>query len=140
MKQLILPFLFLILFTSSCATQKMLDQYSGTSIVFGDGGGFTGLVNEYKLTTDGRIILLKNMTGDTVTVATLNKKATANIYSKLKESGIDTLSFNHPGNKYYFIGKEKNNKTAKIVWGNRDYAVPQPVEDLYTLLISNINN
>jgi len=80
----------------------MLDQYSGTSIVFGDGGGFTGLVNEYKLTTDGRIILLKNMTGDTVTVATLNKKATANIYSKLQESGIDTLSFDHPGNKYYF--------------------------------------
>lgn len=140
MKNILLSFFILIMITSSCASQKILTQYTGTTIVFGDGGGFTGQINEYTLSTDGKITVVKSLEGDTVILSTISKKAAGEIFTKLSVSGLDTLDFKRPGNKYYFIREMSEGIKHEVVWGDPEYAVPQQVENLYTLLLSKINN
>jgi len=140
MKNLIFIFIFLIVITSSCATQKVLNQYEGTEIVFGDGGGFTGQTNEYTLNTDGTITLVKSIQGDTVVLKTVSKKTAGKVYTMFSESGMDTLDFKHPGNKYYFIKEQKNGIKNEVIWGDPAYTVPSKIENLYTYLITLISN
>ncbi|NOX86186.1 MAG: hypothetical protein GXO86_09520 [Chlorobi bacterium] len=140
MKNLFFVFVLFVVITSSCASQKVLNQYAGTQIVFGNGGGFTGQVNEYTLSTDGTITLVKSLEGDTVVISTVSRKTAGKIFSLLSDSGLDTLDFKHPGNRYYFIKERENGIKNEVIWGNPDYTVPAQIENLYTLLITNINN
>jgi len=140
MKNLVFVFILFIIITSSCASHRILSQYESTEIVFGDGGGFTGQVNEYTLSTDGTITFAKSIEGDTVVLTTVGKKTAGKIYKMFSESGIDTLDFKHPGNKYYFIKERKDGIKHEVIWGDPNYAVPSQIENLYTFLITHINN
>ena len=140
MRNLIIIFILILVITTSCASQKALTQYAGTEIVFGNGGGFTGQVNEYSLSTDGKITLVKSLEGDTVMINTVSKKTAGKIFNLFSQSGIDTLDFKHPGNKYYFIKERKDGIKHEVIWGDPAYQVPSSIENLYTLLLTNINN
>ncbi len=129
-----------LLFFSSCSSQKVLNRYADTQIVFGNGGGFTRQSSEYILNTDGEILFVKGIEKDTVVLSPLSKKTTVNIFKKFSESGIDTLTFNHPGDRYYFIKEVKTEVLHQVIWGDPSYTTPAEVDDLYKLLMSTINN
>ena len=132
--------LVVILFFSSCSSQKVLNQYAGTEIIFGNGGGFTRQSNEYTLNTDGKLIFVKGIEKDTVLLPSLSKKVTADIYKRLSALGLDSLDFNHPGDRYYFIHEVKNEIGHKVVWGDPSYTVPAEIDEFYKFLMTTINN
>ncbi len=140
MKNLFFVCILVVVITASCTSQKVLTQYAGTEIVFGNGGGFTGQVNEYTLSTDGSITLVKSLEGDTVVINTVSKKTAGKIFTLFSESGLDTLDFKYPGNRYYFIKERKDGIKHEVIWGDPNHPVPSQIENLYTLLITNINN
>lgn len=40
---------------SGCSTQEKLSEYEGITIIFGNGGGFTGIEETYFLSNDGEL-------------------------------------------------------------------------------------
>ena len=65
---------------------------------------------------------------------------TADIYKKLADLKLDTLNFNHPGDRYYFIKAVKNDTKHEVIWGDPSYTVPAEVDEFYKFLMSTITN
>lgn len=134
-----LPFFSVLsLFLIGCSSQSVLHEYQGTDIVFGSGGGFTGRVSEYKLSSDGALELNESIVENKVDLQKLKKSSVKKIYSQLKEINFTSIDFNHPGNVYYFIKQSDGQSEHEVVWGDTDNEVPTEVRELYDLLVSSM--
>ncbi len=101
-----------------CKTHKYtLDKYEGPRLTFGTGGGFTGMVKEFSLLSNGQIFMKYN-NGDPVEQPKIKKKQAKKLFKMAEELQLLEKTYNHPGNKYYFIEFHKDGKEAKSVWGN----------------------
>ncbi len=125
----------------ACTSTKNLSSYSpDETIVFGNGGGFTGGVTTYFLTNDGRIFKTTSQQKDTLFLAKIKKKEAARLFSEYDRSGFSKLNFYHPGDRYSFIGKGFNPESGRVTWGNPDFLPPGEVTDFYQKLFSYIKN
>ena len=125
----------------ACSSTKSLSSYSPEeTIVFGNGGGFAGRVTTYYLTNDGRIFKTVSQQKDTLFLAKIKKKEAAGLFSDYDRLGFSTLNFNHPGDRYSFIGKGFNSGQGRVTWGNPDFTPPEEVTDFYKKLFSYIKN
>lgn len=109
-------------------TSKIAVKTGIEEISFGNGGGFTGQVKTYTLTTDDKI--LDNGTE----IKKIDSKKTLELYTKAKK--LEGYSFNTPENMYYFIEIKTNGKVNRIVWGSNSTTVDKSVSELYNQLTS----
>ena len=104
----------------------------GDALIAGSGGGFTGMVNAYKIFADGKVYKGKGMTEIQYTECAKIRKAKAR---KLVRRATQTLNdageLNAPGNQYYFITTVQSGKENKATWGAADRPVPYALKDLY---------
>ncbi len=110
--------IFSLVVIVSCSSSKSVFNPQTSKMdfmTFGTGGGFTGQVTKYYLTKNGT---LYTQIGDiTEKVGTISKSSCAQIYANYTLLGLDTLSLNEPGNKYYFIELSSKNVKNAIKWG-----------------------
>ncbi len=119
--------IILLAFLSSCATSKIA-KTGIEQISFGSGGGFTGEVKTYTLTSDSKLLEKGNE------VKKLDSKKTLDLFNQAKE--LKEYSLNAPENMYSFIEIKTKEKTNRIVWGFGTTTVDKKVTELYNELTS----
>ncbi|MBU3659503.1 MAG: hypothetical protein FGM14_06525 [Flavobacteriales bacterium] len=115
--------LLLIVTLYSCTTSKDIVKTEIIEIVFGSGGGFTGEINSYKLTANGKIYNKESE------LKKIKLKKTLTLFNQADK--IKNLNFNEPGNMYSFIEIITKDNTNKIVWSLGSSNVDKKVIELH---------
>jgi hypothetical protein len=115
------------------------DKYKKCQIIFGSGGGFANLVNEYYLLENGK--LYQKHKTDTVFVELGRQKldSVKLIFSKTKVLFDTNEDFHEPGNMYYFIKFKKDSTIKEVVWGSSDKKPKPEVKELYKELMNLVD-
>jgi len=114
----------LILATYSCKTSnKMFDPKTTkqTVISFGTGGGFTGNVTEYHLSSTGKIYT--ELESGIKEVGKIKKQIADQIFANYKNLKLNELELDDPGNRYYFVRHKSGDNVHQLQWGK------QPLEN-----------
>ena len=117
----------------------MMEKINEPHIAFGNGGGFTNRVKQYRLLEDGKIveeIKMKDSIQYTL-VAEIGKRKAKQCFTAINKLNLDSLKFSEPGNLYYFISVKAKDSLAnnRIVWGSKDKPVAPAVQDFYKTLL-----
>jgi len=66
--------------------------------------------------------------GDSIAeIKGVKRRVAKSMFKAADAAGITTLDFKHPSNTYLFIGQSGK----RVVWGDKNYPVGEPVEKLY---------
>ncbi len=137
--------LILILFLGlfGCTRTIATNELPAMQIVFGHGGGFTGMVHEYALLQNGYIVKIQKDSATQHIVKKIGKKKAAAYYAEVDSMRLHTWLYDVPGNIYhYIILKREGKKDNKIVWegsGNDPHA-PKNIEEYFKRLSSELPN
>lgn len=121
--------LLLLVILSSCITHKTIEKTGIEEISFGSGGGFTGEVKTYKLSSNGKLF------EKGVEIKKLESKPTLQFFNQAKQ--LKDIDYNKPGNMYSFLEIKTKNKTNRIVWSDGSTDVDKRITELYAELITN---
>ena len=102
----------------SCKTKEKVfnpQTFQDPMITFGSGGGFTGQVNSFYLTSNGSLYA-SSSEGYTL-MGKADKKIANQIFTNYEALGLKDLSLDEPGNKYYFIEYQSKNINKNLKWG-----------------------
>jgi hypothetical protein len=123
--------LFLFFVGSSCAQEKF--------ILVGTGGGLTGSVTVYKITSKGKVFKGQGTTEIKYSERGKIKKALAKKFiQRVADQTTVTPAFNHPGNMYSFISKVEEGTEKKITWGDIGHPAPEQVSKLYQEIMASV--
>jgi hypothetical protein len=123
-----------VLLMYGCATQKNTEVEK--VIYFGSGGGFTGKVKTFVLSSSGSIYLLESP--EKKYKARASKKERKQIFEKAKELKIKIVGYSAPGNIYYFINLGDIRNAPDYIWGNSKESAPPEILDLYNKMVAMI--
>ena len=128
----------LVLFIS-CSHKMNPDKYKKCQIIFGSGGGFTNLVNEYYLLENGK--LFQKHKTDTLYIALGKQKldSVKMLFTKTKALFDINQNFHEPGNMYYFIKFKEESTQKEIIWGSTDKKPKPEVKELYNELMNLVD-
>ena len=116
-----------------------IDTYKKSQIIFGSGGGFANLVNEYRL-LENKKLYHKRSTDSTFTeLGKQNTDTVRILFGKIKVLFEDTTTFHKPGNIYYFIKLRKESHSQEIIWGGSKENTPIKAKELYKELMNLVN-
>jgi hypothetical protein len=125
MKIILSTLLIAFLNASNCASDQHFKE-----IRFGEGGGFTGAVTEYRVKENGDIYRLNSVEQEEQLIKSITAEEIKLIRDKLSKVPKEAFNVNHPYNVYRFIKID----TMKAVWGDPSYTPPAELEDLYNYL------
>ena len=132
-KQILLSLFIITLFASCSTSAKVTNDPDSRRLVFGNGGGFTGIYTTYMLQEDGNVFaLLPDSTLQPV--KKLRKKQARDIFAQADKLKTAQAAFNHPGNITWFIKYHANGSVSEYKWGDADISVPNEIKDLYNQL------
>jgi hypothetical protein len=132
----ILILLFISAFFASCSSSGKVNNDAGAKrLIFGNGGGFTGMYTSYELNEDGRLF---SLLADSVQhqVKKLRKKQTSEIFAQADKLKMTQPAFNHPGNMTSFIRYKSGGVLTEYSWGDPGISVPAEITNLYSQLNS----
>lgn len=119
------------------------DKTKQCQIIFGSGGGFTNLVNEYHLLENKRLYHKKSTDTSFTELGKQNADTVKQLFAKTKVLFKDSVALHNPGNMYYFIKFKDKNQTQELIWGgakeNADETILQKAKDLYKELMNLVN-
>ncbi|WP_238803757.1 hypothetical protein [Emticicia aquatica] len=116
-----------------------LEKYTKKQIIFGSGGGFTNLVNEYHLLENGQLFHKKSTDSVFGELKKQKKDSVKLLFDKTKVLFDEVKDFQEPGNTYYFIKWENETSQSKIIWGASKENTPIAAKELYKELMNLVN-
>ncbi|MBK9733755.1 MAG: hypothetical protein IPO92_01805 [Saprospiraceae bacterium] len=108
-----------------------------TFLKFGSGGGFTGKVINFYITEQGKVYNEKG--SDLLKITSLSKNTAKQLFTNHTKLGLDKMTLNDPGNKYFFIEKSIKGSTQTIKWG-KNQLDNKNVETFYNLLMNIVKD
>jgi len=114
---------------SDASSTKPIQMKNLTEIVFGWGGGFTGMVDEYHLMKDGTL-----KQGDEIKKK-LDSKQMKLIMKDFKKINFAKIKLNDPGNLYYFLAAKAQENEQRLIWNDLTQ-IPPEVKTVYDELIN----
>lgn len=108
-------------------TGKIATKTGIEEIHFGNGGGFTGEIKEYTLTSESK--LLQNGKE----LKKIDSEITFEVFNSAKE--LKDYQYSKPDNMYSFIELKTKEKTNRIVWSYGSTDIDKKVTELYNKLI-----
>lgn len=131
--RILLSFCILALFNSCSSSGKLANDATSEKLVFGSGGGFTGMYVSFEIDKDGRVfnILPDKSLNE---VKKLRKRQTREIFAEAGQLKISQPAFNHPGNMTWFIKYSITGDSTEFKWGDANFSVPGEIKDFYTQL------
>ncbi len=136
-KTMLLMFSFLP-FLSCKSNEHKADNMPASQIIFGNGGGFAGVVNSYYLLENGQIFFQKGVSHELTAQKNVKKKVAQTAFTACDALHLDTIKLNEPGNTYSFIErKTADGKSYRITWAN-DQKVSTEIRDMYTMLTNMV--
>lgn len=125
--------LLLIIILAGCSSAKMNPLESKKdSIVFGSGGGFSGIENSTMILENGAIFELQNMRTKYQLKKKINKQDVQQLFSTFTLLGLDDMELNSPGNSYNYIEFHIQGDTKRLVWNSN--AAPTEIQILNRIL------
>ncbi len=129
-----------VLHMCSCKSSKPVfnpDDTKKDFLIFGNGGGFTGQVTKYYLTKDGDVY---QQSGDTTELrGTVIKSVSAQIFTNFNSLGLNQLSINEPGNRYFFVELKEGNSKVSLTWGKEPLG-NKNLEIFYKVLMNSVKS
>lgn len=117
MRAIIFSFVVIICLPG-CATVPPGQAEGEARIVFGQGGGITGLRTEYTINESGHLWQRAAWTDSLHLLAELDAAFARQTFKNFTTLRLDTLTYNNPGDLYYFIEMHTAQGTTQtIVWG-----------------------
>jgi hypothetical protein len=110
-------------------------------ITAGNGGGFSGIINVYKLSPTGKVWRGKGTADIKYTECSKIKKKKAKAFVARASKEINaTGDSKHPGNMYYFLSVSENGEDTKITWGDPAQPAPESVKKLYQEIVEAVSS
>ncbi|WP_162556013.1 hypothetical protein [Reichenbachiella versicolor] len=126
---LALALLFALLCIRCKSTQPVQEiNTSVKEIIFGSGGGFTGVSSKKKLLINEKKLIWRDK------VLNLKEETIVDLTTKFDLDSMLNIQFTKPGNLTYSITLTSGNKTNKITWGKHNSPPPLIVSELYSFL------
>ncbi len=118
-----------VLTVASCVSNKIVSDIQ--TLRFGSGGGFTGEIKKYELSSEGKLSNIIDQ--DTIFLKNISKSSVQKII--VFAETIKSLELNEPKNMYRFIEIDFNQSaTNRLVWGLGYTDKPIQVDSLYNKL------
>ena len=102
------------------------------ALCFGNGGGFTGKVQQYTLLPNGSLFIGAGLDG---TSYTIEEAACKQIFSNYKLLRLSEMFINAPGNMYYFVEKQNAGHKQRLTWGAYDAGEPKELRIFHANLM-----
>lgn len=135
--RILLSLFIIILFASCSSSGSIKNDPKSQRLIFGNGGGFTGIYTSYELYEDGNVLII--LPDSTLKpIKKLRKKKTSELFSQADKLKIAQPAFNHPGNMTWFIKYQADGTITEYRWGDANTTVPYEIQDFYNQLNSII--
>jgi hypothetical protein len=96
------------------------------------GGGITGAATVYQVHPHGKVLKGQGLGSIQYDQMSMLKKSRAKkFYRKTRKLLTLSPSYNFPGNVYYSLAVQENDKQTKITWGDAQHSVPEKAKRLY---------
>jgi hypothetical protein len=118
-----------------------ISSYAQVSFVTaGSGGGFSGIANVYKISSDGKVWKGKGTASIQYTECSKIKKKKAQVFIERISREVKALGESkHPGNMYYFLSVSENGNETRVTWGDTQQPVPESVKKTYQEVIDAVS-
>ena len=103
----------------------MPSNYEDNIITIGSGGGFTGLVEEYTILSNGQLYYGSGNGNYTMELDRFDKKDIKQIFNNYSLLGFKKLNIDKPGNMYHYLIFKDKDTIHKIQWGASDADTPR---------------
>ncbi len=114
--------------------QYVLADYEGLVLGFGNGGGFTGAMDYYKLLENGQ--LFRSTDGENYNeVQSFDKDTAVQMFSNFETLGLNNMRINDPGNMTFFVSMGQGDRVQKLSWGGGMQTPDAGLRQYYTTLI-----
>jgi len=117
----------------SCKTYQ-IDNLPEEQIIFGNGGGVTGVTVTYILLSNGQLFKTNAWQKDTAELTKIKPKLAKEYFKQIEELDWEKTDINKPGNIYHFLSYKTANNTHRATWGATNYEPPKPLKDIYKSL------
>lgn len=126
----------MVVLSSSCThSGDFPGSYKGDQLHFGQGGGFSGVVNYFVLLKDGRLFHKDFRDSTYSQVDTWPENFTEQMFANYQFLQLDTVTHYEPGDLYYFIQYHAYNKPVhRIAWGRPGFRPDLKTIGYYNLL------
>ncbi len=131
MRPIFLFCLFSILLFSCKSQQYTVDTLPDKQLVFGRGGGISGEVTTYIVLENGQVFYNNSLTKENSEIKSLSKKEATSCFQKMDSLKLSEMSFDHPGNMYYFLEEVNGEERHRVTWGSNDHEVSSECKDFY---------
>ena len=131
------PFLILILTLAffQCKTTKYTPEtFPVKQLIFGDGGGFSGIITEYLLLENGQFFKKTSLKEGYEELEPIKKAEAQTFYEQLEALRLHKSDIHHPGNLSYFIRMMNEEIDHTITWGAGDYNLRTDIMNFYKSL------
>jgi hypothetical protein len=139
-----LKFLLIGMLVFACKSKKIesKEQTTTYSFEFGEGGGFTGMTNYYKIASDGGVYRLDALNKDTVYLKkTLSEKERGELTTLAEKVIKKEINYNEPGNMNKILLINLNEMPYRTyTWSVGDKQVDSNLVQLHSYLIQFIDN
>ena len=140
MKKLIPIIACSLLFFTHCKVVKYTpDKLPTKQIIFGDGGGFTGIETSYTLLENGQLFRQVDAEGTYQELKPIQPKEAKVFVDKVASLQLYKMDIEKPGNLYYFMREVNESIDSRVTWGAGDYLPPKALVSTYRDLKSLSN-
>lgn len=122
---------FLIFF--SCKTYQ-LGNLPEEQIIFGNGGGVTGVEVNYILLNNGQLFKTNAWQKDTTELTKISASTAKNYFKQMADLDWEKIDVNEPGNIYYFLSYKTIENIHRATWGATGYEPPEGIKSIYQSL------
>ena len=120
--------------------EKPEAEIAETYFIIGEGGGFTGVYEQYKISNNGTVAAWDGTTSKSSTeTQMLGKKTTAKFFNDLEKLNIAGMQLNQPGNMNYSINLVTPNGASTILWSD-NFSPSIEVLTFYKEVMNTIRN
>ncbi len=106
-------------------------------LIFGNGGGFTGIEHRYILCDNGQLFRQEGVGGAIEAAGYLRRRTARQAFEAIDSLGLRTLHYEKPGNVYHFFELPSGETAHRIVWdpNKSDEALPEDVRTFHAHLM-----
>jgi len=133
----VLSFLiFASILAISCKTTKVApEQYEQPKIYFGNGGGFTGRLNEFCMLDNGEVYQINPSSREATIKNTCSKSDTKNMFKVLENLELKKYPYDKPGNMFFWMKYHSSIDSAYLIWGDENMHVDEKIIKVYDQLV-----
>jgi len=124
--------LLFMLVTSCNIVKYASDKLPEKQLIFGEGGGFSGAVQEFIILENGQVFSRTSFTETPTEMKGIGKAKAKKLFKKAELLNIAKRDFIEPGDIYFFVQIQNDAKSNhRVVWGDANHKVPEDIEAFY---------